>query len=461
MGALYGTYYASKYPTALEHVILVSPAGVHASTLAHSELPLGRRIAYALHLTPMSAARAMGPLGPRLVRWMMMKRVSWTPPSNAIRMGELNFELFAKYCYHNWALKASGDIAVHTHLHPVNFTLDLSVRNEFRPSRTRRHAVRGAAVSAASGAARTLPLAVDAGDAAGAHAGLRAAADALGARGTPADAAAQAHGGCRRGRRVGAVPVHPAYPRAAAGLAAGHDAGTGRPVAAAATQQPARPRGGDRGARGLRHCPREPHEPRERHHREGHRGRAGSALLRVPGVAVCVQPAFVAAVGPKRAGEGGEENLRTYAVEWKGIGRSDRPKWHPKTDEEMDAFFVESLEDWRQEVNLDRFILCGHSMGVRWQLSCLLENARRRALDGILVPGKLQVPLTIMYGGGMDWMNSEYGEAVIRRLEKTQYAVFRLVPISGHQVFMDNPSDFNQMLIQAVRDQEHAAAAFN
>ncbi|KAG1707235.1 hypothetical protein DVH05_026429 [Phytophthora capsici] len=118
MGALYGTYYAAKYPKALEHVILVSPAGVHASTLAHSDLPLSRRIAYALHLTPMSAARGMGPLGPRLVRWMVKKRISWTPPSNAIRMGELDFELFAKYCYHNWALKASGDIAVHTHLHP-------------------------------------------------------------------------------------------------------------------------------------------------------------------------------------------------------------------------------------------------------------------------------------------------------------------------------------------------------
>ncbi|KAG6582816.1 putative serine protease family S33 [Phytophthora cinnamomi] len=263
------------------------------------------------------------------------------------------------------------------------------------------------------------------------------------------------------------------------------------------------------------------------------------------------------------------KSFNVYAVEWKGIGRSDRPKWHPKTDEEMDDFFVESLEDWRRELNLDRFILCGHSMGamystyfaekcperiehlilispagvngsgltkedlpsflkftslfyitpmsairfagplgpglVRWSWRQRIKwtpatnivrsgevdfglitdycyhnwalqasgdiafythlhpgaSARRRALDGILTPGKLQVPLTIMYGGGMDWMNSEYGEAVVRRLEKTQYAVFRLVPISGHQVFMDNPADFNQMLIQAVRDQEHAAASFN
>lgn len=259
--------------------------------------------------------------------------------------------------------------------------------------------------------------------------------------------------------------------------------------------------------------------------------------------------------------------FNVYAVEWKGIGRSNRPKWHPKTDEEMDDFFVESLEDWRRELHLDRFILCGHSMGamycsyyaekypqrlehlilispagvnsseikqenlpvllkitsllfitpmsvvrfagplgpklVRWSWRKRIEwtpatnivrsgeadfglitdycyhnwalqasgdiafythlhpgaSARRRALNSLLLSESFRVPLTLMYGGGMDWMNSEYGEAVVRRLERTQYAVFRLVPSAGHQVFMDNPSDFNQMLIQAVRDQEHAAAA--
>lgn len=59
-----------------------------------------------------------------------------------------------------------------------------------------------------------------------------------------------------------------------------------------------------------------------------------------------------------------------------------------------------------------------------------------------------------MYGGGPDWMNSEYGHAVIKRLESSHYAKFRLVPLSGHQVFMDNPADFNSMLIDAVREEE-------
>ncbi|CAI5716072.1 unnamed protein product [Peronospora destructor] len=259
------------------------------------------------------------------------------------------------------------------------------------------------------------------------------------------------------------------------------------------------------------------------------------------------------------------KSFDVYAVEWKGIGRSDRPKWCPKTDEEMDDFFVESFEEWRHELNLDRFILCGHSMGAMystyfadkypqqidhlilispagvsssglkqedlpllWRIASLFyitpmsvirfagplgpslvrwswrqrikwtpatnivrsgeldfgliteycyhnwalqasgdialythlhpgATVRRRALDEILIPEKLQVPLTIMYGGGMDWMNSEHGAAVVRSLEKTHYAVFRLVPLSGHQVFMDNPAAFNQVLVTAVRDCEIAS----
>ncbi|CAI5733382.1 unnamed protein product [Hyaloperonospora brassicae] len=263
------------------------------------------------------------------------------------------------------------------------------------------------------------------------------------------------------------------------------------------------------------------------------------------------------------------KSYNVYAVEWKGIGRSNRPRWHPASDEEMDDFFVESLEDWRRALDLDRFVLCGHSMGamystyfaekysqhvehlilvspagvnrsdltqdglpffikltsrfyitpmsavrfagplgpslVRWSWRQRIKwvpatnivrsgeldfglitdycyhnwalqasgdiafythlhpgaSARRRPLNEILTPEKLQVPLTIMYGGGMDWMNSKHGETVVRRLEKTQYAVFRLVPISGHQVFMDNPGDFNQILVEEVHNQEHAAATCN
>ncbi|KAF1315966.1 Serine protease family s33, partial [Globisporangium splendens] len=287
------------------------------------------------------------------------------------------------------------------------------------------------------------------------------------------------------------------------------------------------------------------------------------------------------------------KSFNVYAVEWRGIGRSVRPTFNAKTDYEIDDFFVESLEQWRREIQLERFILCAHSMGamystyyatkyshhiehlilvspagvngsdakdeelsgfwkfiakhqitpmvtpkslylmhnigrsadnllpwlffhqsavrfagpfglklVQWimrrriawtppsniirsgemdfdqiTLYCYHNwalkksgelalhtdlhpgaSARRTPLSRLLTPATIKVPLTIMYGGGSDWMNAQYGEAVVRSLEKTHYAVFRLVPLAGHQVFMDNPVDFNRMVIEAVHEHERSIA---
>uniref|UniRef100_K3WZ17 AB hydrolase-1 domain-containing protein n=1 Tax=Globisporangium ultimum (strain ATCC 200006 / CBS 805.95 / DAOM BR144) TaxID=431595 RepID=K3WZ17_GLOUD len=260
------------------------------------------------------------------------------------------------------------------------------------------------------------------------------------------------------------------------------------------------------------------------------------------------------------------KSFNVYAVEWRGIGRSVRPTFNAKTDYEIDDFFVESLEQWRREIQLDRFILCAHSMGamystyyatkyshhiehlilvspagvngsdtkdeelggfwrfiakhqitpmsairfagpfgltlVQWAMRRRIAwtppsniirsgeldfdqitlycyhnwalkksgemalhtdlhpgaSARRTPLSRLLTPATIKVPLTIMYGGGSDWMNAQHGEAVVRSLEKTHYAVFRLVPLAGHQVFMDNPVDFNRMVIEAVHEHERSIA---
>lgn len=66
-----------------------------------------------------SIVRFTGPFGLRMVKWIMRNRIAWTPATNIIRSGELDFDLISEYCYHNWALGPSGDIAVYTHLHPV------------------------------------------------------------------------------------------------------------------------------------------------------------------------------------------------------------------------------------------------------------------------------------------------------------------------------------------------------
>ncbi|XP_075981065.1 pummelig isoform X2 [Anticarsia gemmatalis] len=51
-----------------------------------------------------------------------------------------------------------------------------------------------------------------------------------------------------------------------------------------------------------------------------------------------------------------------YAIDLLGFGRSSRPKF--ATDAaKAEAQWVESVEEWRREVNLPRFILLGHSLG--------------------------------------------------------------------------------------------------
>ncbi|XP_071087197.1 (Lyso)-N-acylphosphatidylethanolamine lipase-like [Haliotis cracherodii] len=65
-----------------------------------------------------------------------------------------------------------------------------------------------------------------------------------------------------------------------------------------------------------------------------------------------------------------------YALDLLGFGRSSRPTF--STDaEEAEAEFVRSLEEWRQEVKLDRFILLGHSLGGFVSSAYAIQNPGR------------------------------------------------------------------------------------
>ncbi|PIA15663.1 alpha/beta-hydrolase [Coemansia reversa NRRL 1564] len=59
-----------------------------------------------------------------------------------------------------------------------------------------------------------------------------------------------------------------------------------------------------------------------------------------------------------------------YAIDWLGMGRSSRPPYNSRREESEDArvahaenFFIESLEEWRQRMGIERMTLCGHSFG--------------------------------------------------------------------------------------------------
>ena len=51
-----------------------------------------------------------------------------------------------------------------------------------------------------------------------------------------------------------------------------------------------------------------------------------------------------------------------FAVDMRGFGRSSRPQFS-SDGVEAEAEFVESIEKWRQEVGISKFILLGHSLG--------------------------------------------------------------------------------------------------
>lgn len=50
---------------------------------------------------------------------------------------------------------------------------------------------------------------------------------------------------------------------------------------------------------------------------------------------------------------------RVYAIDLLGCGRSSRPRFRAKTSEDAERFFVDALERWRIQLNLDKMILLG------------------------------------------------------------------------------------------------------
>ncbi|OQR95690.1 serine protease family S33 [Thraustotheca clavata] len=121
MGGIFVTHYALKYPQNVEQLILISPAGVGYPPKDNSPRSFFFRViryGWGMKLTPMSFVRFMGPFGKRLVRWILQRRMSWLPDTSVLKTGVLDSAMVAEYMYHNWALKKSGEVAIHTHLLP-------------------------------------------------------------------------------------------------------------------------------------------------------------------------------------------------------------------------------------------------------------------------------------------------------------------------------------------------------
>jgi len=52
-----------------------------------------------------------------------------------------------------------------------------------------------------------------------------------------------------------------------------------------------------------------------------------------------------------------------YCIDLLGMGLSSRPQFDCENTEDSINFFVESIEQWRIKLGLEKFVLCGHSFG--------------------------------------------------------------------------------------------------
>lgn len=93
-----------------------------------------------------------------------------------------------------------------------------------------------------------------------------------------------------------------------------------------------------------------------------------------------------------------ESGYNIYAVDWLGMANSSRPPF-PKdkrdaTEDESvqqaEEFFVESLEDWRVKMGLDKMVLFGHSLG--GYLSTCYALKHPEAVEKLLLISPAGVP---------------------------------------------------------------------
>ena len=67
---------------------------------------------------------------------------------------------------------------------------------------------------------------------------------------------------------------------------------------------------------------------------------------------------------------------RLYALDLPGFARSTRIPF-PREPEAVEAAFVSALEQWREGVGLERFVLLGHSLGGFLSLSYAMTHPHR------------------------------------------------------------------------------------
>ncbi|KAG7448992.1 alpha/beta-hydrolase [Guyanagaster necrorhizus] len=88
---------------------------------------------------------------------------------------------------------------------------------------------------------------------------------------------------------------------------------------------------------------------------------------------------------PPLADWAGRRGSPVYALDWLGMGRSARVPFTVKASrkdipgrvKEAESFFIDSLEDWRQKMGLEKMTLVGHSLGAYFTVVYALKYPTR------------------------------------------------------------------------------------
>ena len=81
-----------------------------------------------------------------------------------------------------------------------------------------------------------------------------------------------------------------------------------------------------------------------------------------------------------------KDHFHIYSIDLFGLGTSHRPKFEVYDYDQTVSFFIEPLEEWREALKLDNFILMGHSMGGYLSAQYLLRKKPNLKMLYLLSP---------------------------------------------------------------------------
>jgi len=97
------------------------------------------------------------------------------------------------------------------------------------------------------------------------------------------------------------------------------------------------------------------------------------------------------AVDPLHKGLG-PDHAGIHLVDWLGCGLSSRPKFTASSLPETEAFFVDSLEAWRESMGIEQFDIAGHSFGGYMAVAYALKHPTRVSSLVLVSPAGLSGP---------------------------------------------------------------------